>query len=84
MNALIEKWSHVLHYKFSSGKSVPINKHQDCAEDLEYLETKYKESEWKDKLNTLITFCARSYAEEDTFNGNALKTVMESTNKLTK
>ena len=41
MKTLIEKWSPILNYKFANGKSVPIDKHQDCAEDLEHLETKH-------------------------------------------
>ena len=67
MKTLIEKWKPVLEYKFKSGKSVPIDKYQECAERLERLETKYTQAGMKDRLEDLIPFCIRCYAEGDKF-----------------
>jgi hypothetical protein len=39
METLIEKWKPVLEYKFKSGKSVHIYKHEECAERLKNMET---------------------------------------------
>ena len=84
MKTLIEKWSPILNYKFANGKSVPIDKHQDCAEDLEHLETKYTEAGMSKHLKNLIPFCAKSYAEEERFGGGVLELVKELTTKLEK
>ena len=54
MKTLIEKWSPILNYKFANGKSVPIDMHQDCAEDLEYLETKYTKAGMSKHLKNLL------------------------------
>jgi hypothetical protein len=77
MKTLIEKWKPVLEYKFKSGKSVPIDKHQECAERLEHIETKYTQAGMKDRLEDLIPFCIGCYAEGDKFGGGALELITE-------
>jgi hypothetical protein len=77
MKTLTEKWKPLLEYKFKNGVSVPIDKHQECADSLEQIETKYTQAGMEDKLEDLIPFCVKCYAEGDKFGGGALELIAE-------
>ena len=60
----------MLQYVFSDGKSVPLDKYQECAEQLEKIEGQFYEGVHNENLfKDLLPFCVRTYAEGGKYGG---------------
>ena len=72
MNELIEKWKPMMQFTFKSGNSVPEDKYQECAENLETIEKRYKEDAPNntEHLHSVLAFCINCFADGKKFGGD--------------
>ena len=72
MNELIEKWKPIMQFNFKSGNSVPEDKYQECAENLERIEKRYKEDSPNNTeyLPNVLAFCINCFADGEKFGGD--------------
>ena len=72
MNELIEKWKPMMQFTFKSGNSVPEDKYQECAENLERIEKRYKEDSPNNTeyLPNVLAFCINCFADGEKFGGD--------------
>jgi len=75
MNGAVIKWRVILEYKFSNLNSVPEEKLEVCAEEMELLEQKYINTDNQDYLMTIIPLCAYLYANNLKFEESLINTL---------
>ena len=61
-----------MQFTFKSGNSVPEDKYQECAENLERIEKRYKEDSPNNTeyLPNVLAFCINCFADGEKFGGD--------------
>lgn len=61
-----------MQFTFPNGNTVPEDKYQECAENLERIEKRYKEEAFNNReyLHSVLAFCINCFADNEKFGGD--------------